>query len=73
MEQWTIKVKIQSGSAAREGTLESGRGIDNEAIQSKKGTKWKAGDDLTLQIEGHAPLGATLSQLPHGHTGARAA
>ena len=28
--------------------------MDNEAINSKKGTKWKPGDDLTLQIEGHA-------------------
>ncbi|CAE7474652.1 ST13 [Symbiodinium pilosum] len=40
--QWTIKVKIVS--------------IDNEAINSKKGSKWKAGDDLTLQIEGHATI-----------------
>eukprot|EP00434_Breviolum_minutum_P029393 symbB.v1.2.025995.t1/scaffold2562.1/size76343/4 len=41
-EQWTIKVKIVS--------------MDNEAINSKKGTKWKPGDDLTLQIEGHATI-----------------
>lgn len=41
-DQWTIKVKIQS--------------MDNDAINSKKGTKWKAGDDLTLQIEGHATV-----------------
>ncbi|CAE7913043.1 NOV [Symbiodinium necroappetens] len=40
--QWTIKVKIVS--------------MDNEAIHGKKGTKWKAGDDLTLQIEGHATV-----------------
>ena len=31
--------------------------MDNEAIHGKKGTKWKAGDDLTLQIEGHASPG----------------
>ena len=37
-------------------------GIDNEAINSKKGSKWKAGDDLTLQIEGHAQLGYTDPQ-----------
>lgn len=30
--------------------------MDNDAINSKKGTKWKVGDDLTLQIEGHASL-----------------
>eukprot|EP00435_Cladocopium_sp_Y103_P052153 s1184_g16.t1 len=41
-EQWTIKVKIAS--------------MDNDAINSKKGTKWKPGDDLTLQIEGHATI-----------------
>ncbi|CAJ1348029.1 unnamed protein product [Effrenium voratum] len=41
-DQWTIKVKIV--------------GMDNDAINSKKGTKWKVGDDLTLQIEGHATV-----------------
>ncbi|CAJ1459024.1 unnamed protein product [Effrenium voratum] len=30
--------------------------MDNDAINSKKGTKWKVGDDLTLQIEGHATV-----------------
>ncbi|CAK9036744.1 Retrovirus-related Pol polyprotein from transposon TNT 1-94, partial [Durusdinium trenchii] len=47
-DQWTIKVKIQS--------------MDNDAINSKKGTKWKAGDDLTLQIEGHASPGCKMSR-----------
>ena len=36
-----------------------GAGMDNDAINSKKATKWKPGDDLTLQIEGHACPGCT--------------
>jgi len=40
--QWTLKVKISS--------------IDNEALDQSKKSKWKAGDNLTLQIEPHATV-----------------
>lgn len=43
-------------------------GMDNEAINSKKGTKWKPGDDLTLQIEGHAlPSCRQIEQMVNTH------
>ena len=41
--------------------------MDNEAIHGKKGTKWKAGDDLTLQIEGHASPGCSQLFLESCH------
>lgn len=40
-----------------------GQGMDNDAINSKKGTKWKPGDDLTLQIEGHACHSCSCSRF----------